>query len=128
MVEVAVVTEFKSRFNYVQTVFTVLNVNKVGSLREWAQGNFLLYFRTTRVFIRIYDLRKLISVNCDRVRSKTGSLPYIGIKALRMSARKGNVRKYLIYRECVATSENQCIKYTAAILTISAILQGVSSA
>ena len=55
VVEVAVVTEFKSQFNYVQTVFTVLNVNKVGSLREWAQGKLLLYFKTTRVFIRIYD-------------------------------------------------------------------------
>lgn len=70
VVEVAVVTEFKSQFNYVQTVFTVLNVNKVGSLREWAQGKLLLYFKTTRVFIRTYDLRKLTYVNCDRVHSE----------------------------------------------------------
>ena len=70
MVEVAVVAEFKSQFNYVQTVFAVLNVNKDGSLREWAQGKLLLYFKTTRVFIRIYDLRKRISVNCDRVHSE----------------------------------------------------------
>ena len=45
-----------------------------------------------------------------------------------MYAKKGKVQKYLIYREYVATSENQGIKYTAAILTISAISQAVTSA
>ena len=112
----------RSQSLYVQTVFTFLNVTRVGSLRKWAQGKLLLYFKTTRLFIS-----KLIYVNCDRVHSERVKPPLQRKYSLRMSARKGNVRKYLIYRECVATSENQCIKYTAPILTISAISQAVTS-